>query len=287
METRRIHDADELVALARFAAPLQASADAHVAFLGVDADGIAAELAETTWAEVSAVALIDDVVAGWLVGDVDPEMGRVWWFGPFVNAGEWEDVAGRLLTACRAQLGSGISEEEMAVDAEFLRCRAWAPTYGFKEEEGSVAVVLDRPLGPASTHIRDIADSDHDAVASLHDELFPGTHTTGRDLAAGHDATHRRLVIEHDGVLDGYIAVERLADGTGYIDFVGVARRARRRGLGGELVRAGVSELHRLGVSSISLTVRAGNAGARELYESLGFSEERLLVPLRRGFTIP
>lgn len=287
MQIRKIRGIDELAVLAEVAAPLQARHDAHIAYLAVEADGILAELSEATWSDVSAVVVDDaDVVTGWLVGDVDPEMGRVWWLGPFVTAGVWEEVASGLLAAGRAQLGDGVTEEEMAVDSEFGRCRSWAPNHGFAEEEGSLALVLERSIESASVAIREIEDSDHDLVAVLHDELFPGTHTTGRDLVSGQDQVRRRLVVETGGGVAGYIAVERQPDGSGYIDYLGVAPAARRRGLGAELVRAGVQELRRLESTSVALTVRVGSEGARELYASLGFREERVLVPLRRGFSL-
>jgi ribosomal protein S18 acetylase RimI-like enzyme len=286
MDIRPIVDAAELTALAQLAAPLQSRPESHIAYLGLERDGIADELAASTWRDVSAVAAIDDSIVGWLVGDVDPEMGRVWWFGPFVVGGDFATVATGLLTTCRRRMPAGIREEELAVDARFGPCRTWAVTEGFTEEEGSFVFVLEASLGSSTSAVREIAAADHDAVVQLHDELFPGTHTTGADLVAGHDATHRRLVVERHGEVVGYIAVERQADGSGYIDYVGVASTARRTGLGGELVRAGVAELRSLGSRSISLTVREGNRGARDLYTSLGFDEERVLVPMRRGFSL-
>lgn len=286
MQIRPIGDESELQRLAGFASPLQMRPESHIAYLGIEPSGLGAELAEASWRDVSAVAVDGDVLVGWLIGDVEPSMGRVWWFGPFVVADEWEAVAADLLDACRAQLPAHVAEEEMAVDARFDRCRAWAPLAGFVEEEGSFVLVLEGPLDEPKIEIREIARADHDAVATLHERLFPGTHTTGRDLVDAHDETHRRLVVDVDGVVAGYIAVERQADGCGYIDYLGVAPDVRRRGLGAELVRAGVAELHRLGSTSVGLTVRVGGTGARGLYDSLGFREERTLVPLRRGFSL-
>lgn len=286
MHTRPVVDSRELAALAEVAAPLQARSDAHIGYLGLDVEGIAAELAETTWNRVSAVIADDGVITGWLIGDVDPEMGRVWWFGPFVASGDWESVATSLLMAGRAQLDRNVTEEEIAVDSAFERCRAWAPQHGFVEATCSFVLTLDQPIPPASLDIREIAERDHEAVAALHDELFAGSHTTGHDLVNGHDATHRRLVVDLDGGVAGYVAVERQPDGMGYIDFVGVAPAARRRGLGSELIRAGAHELGRLDATPVALTVRDDIVGARELYASLGFREERALVPLRRGFPI-
>jgi ribosomal protein S18 acetylase RimI-like enzyme len=243
-------------------------------------------LAETTWQDVSAVALVDDVVVGWLVGDVDPDMGRVWWNGPFVHTDDWEAVADALLTAGREQLVTEVTEEEMAVDARFERYRSWAARHGLVEEEGSHVLRLDGTVEGPSRSVREISDADHPAVIRLHDDLFGGTHTTGEQLVAGHDAEHRRLVVESDGDVVGYVAVDVEPDGSGYVDYVGVDPAHRRRGLGADLVRAGVVELLGLGADGVGLTVRADIVGARDLYVSLGFDEERFVVPLRRGFSL-
>ena len=93
METRTIDGELELEALAEFAAPLQQQPETHVLYLGVESAGVLAELAETTWSEVSAVAVHGNAIIGWLIGDVDPDMGRVWWLGPFIadtaGADQW------------------------------------------------------------------------------------------------------------------------------------------------------------------------------------------------------
>ena len=284
MEFRTIRDAHELTTLGALAAPLQQRPETHVVYLGTDPDGIVSELGETTWSDVSAVAVDGDTVVGWMIGDVDPDMGRVWWLGPFVACDDWEAVATELLATARRQLPPGVGEEEMSVDERFERFRVWATSHGFVEEEGSYVLQLEGALEPGNAVIREISAADRDAVALLHEELFPGTHTTGADLVASHDERHRRLVAEVEGDVVAYIAVERQADGSGYIDFLGVAPAARRCGLGGDLVRAGVAELQRLDVTGVGLTVRVGNQGARELYRSLGFEEERVAIPLRRGF---
>ncbi|MGI9644992.1 MAG: GNAT family N-acetyltransferase [Ilumatobacteraceae bacterium] len=287
MELRRIEDEGELSALSEFAASLQVDPTTHCVYLGTAAAGIAAELAEATWQDVSAVAVAGDEIVGLLVGDVDPDMGRVWWLGPFVRADDWESVADALLAAGGEQLLAAVTEEEMAVDARFERCRHWAARHGYTEDEGSHILQLDGPVdAPPKMPVREIHDDDHPAVIRLHEELFPGTHTTGEQLVAGHDAKHRRLVVEADGAVAGYVAVEIQPDGSGYVDYLGVEPAHRRRGLGADLVRAGVVELLGLGADGVGLSVRAGSEGARDLYVSLGFDEERFVVPIRRGFSL-
>lgn len=283
---------DDLPALAALAAPLQARPERHIAYLGTDRVGIEAELAETSWATVSVVATGSgdrgrETIDGWLIGDVDEEMGRVWWFGPFVRrVDDWQPLATELLAQARRQLPPGVDEEELAVDARFDGFEPWAVESGFVADCGSWVLTLDGALDEpdAACDLRSMTDDQHDAVASLHDELFPGTHTAGRQLVEQQDERHPRLVARVGGGVTGYIAVERQPDGSGYIDFLGVSPSARRSGVGGALVRAGVAALRAIGAESVHLTVREGSAGARELYASLGFTEERLIRPFRRGF---
>ena len=174
----------------------------------------------------------------------------------------------------------------MAVDERHTAAIAWAETHGFVAGTASFIAQLGADPGPPGRHVRPVTADDHDDVAALHDLLFPGTHTDGRALVGGHDDAHRRLVVDVDGRVAGYVAVERQADGSGYVDYLGVDPEMRRRGLGADLVRAGVAELRRIGADGVFLTVRVDATGAQELYESLGFQIVRRLVPLRRGFDL-
>jgi len=95
------------------------------------------------------------------------------------------------------------------------------------------------------------------------------------------------MVATEDGTPVGYVAIEHHPDGEAYIDFLGVAPEHRRRGIGRELIRAALLAGRDLGCPRAALTVREANAGARALYASLGFTEERVLRPLRKGFRLP
>ena len=89
-----------------------------------------------------------------------------------------------------------------------------------------------------------------------------------------------------EGVPVGYVAVEVQPDGSGYVDYLGVAAQARGAGLGRVLVAGALRGLAARGVTRVHLTVRVDNATARALYASLGFVEERVAVPYRRGFDL-
>ena len=291
MIVRRPTDADRH-ALAAFAAPLQDRPDHHVAFLGTEPDGIAEEMIEDVadWTEAAAVAEDGGRLVGWLMGSIDHAMGRVWWFGPFVDTDDparWAVIADRLDAACRALLPPAVSEEEYAFDARHFAGGGWATARGFRADPASAVLTLDRPLDPPTSPTRPVTASDVAVLASLHDALFAGTHTPGAALFSTTDPNRVRLVAERAGERVGYVAVERQPDASGYIDYLGVDPAHRRQGIGAELVRAGVAALAALGCLPFHLTVRAENHGARALYAGLGFTEERILEPFRRGFTLP
>ena len=290
VQLRRAVEADRQ-ALAEFAAPLQARPERHITYLGIDPSAIAAELVaeDDDWTAVTAVAEDAGRLVGWLMGSVDAHLGRVWWFGPFVDAddGAWRDVVDALWRSARGLLPAGVDQEELAPDSRYTLLADWAEAVGFDADPGSVVLTLEGALPAPTAVIRPLEPGDARAVADLHDLLFPGTHTTGEALARGADDAHVRLVADVDGSVAGYVAVERLPDDDGYIDFLGVAPGHRRRGLGGDLVRAGVGALDRLGCRRHHLTVREAESGARSLYAGLGFQEERTIRPFRRGFRLP
>ncbi|MFP5489744.1 MAG: GNAT family N-acetyltransferase, partial [Acidimicrobiia bacterium] len=231
----------------------------------------------------------DERILGWVMGSIDHDMGRVWWFGPFVDSDdpdEWGAVAARLDELARRGLGDAVGEEEYAFDARHAVGGPWALSRGFVADPGSAVLSLAHVLDPPVTPARRVTAADAEAVARLHDELFPGTHTRGAALLTD-DPERPRLVAERDGAVAGYVAVERHADGSGYIDYLGVDPAFRRRGVGAELVRSGVVALAALGCAPFHLTVREANHGARALYHGLGFTEERIVQPYRRGFSLP
>ena len=210
----------------------------------------------------------------------------MFWLGPFVASPDWSAVADLLYAHCSAALPAATTQEEMAIDVRFDRFARWATRFGFAAEEGSLALRLETALEPPTIAIRAALPDDVATFGALHDELFPGTHTTGRTLMLGGDDRHVRLVTEVNGEPAGYIAVELHADGSGYIDYLGVALSHRRRGLAAELVKAGVAALRSIDGQPVHLTVRESNVGARTLYASLGFVEESVITPLRKGFSL-
>ena len=284
----RAASAHDLPAMAELAAGLQGRPDRGIPYLSADAQSITTEITELeAWESVSAVAFVDGDIVGWLVGELDLEIGRVWWLGPFVATSDWDQVADALLACAEALLPASVDQQEFAVDAAFEDLSTWSERHGFHADPGSVALALEGPIAASPIVTRAVGADDVDSVGVLHDHLFPDTHYTGRQIVESADPRHVRLAAEIDGAVVGYVALEHQADDSGYVDFLGVDVEHRGAGIGGGLVAAGAALLRERGCGRIHLTVREANAAARALYARIGFVEELHLLPLRKGFTLP
>jgi ribosomal protein S18 acetylase RimI-like enzyme len=85
------------------------------------------------------------------------------------------------------------------------------------------------------------------------------------------------LVLDTPGSLIGYVAVcigfsLELGGNDAFIDEVFVASEHRRCGYGRRLLEAAASQATLIGVRALHLEVDRGNAAARALYASLGFT---------------
>jgi ribosomal protein S18 acetylase RimI-like enzyme/heat shock protein HslJ len=287
----------DLPEVATFVAAQQADPTRHIAYLGTDAGGIAAELEalEPLGLAGVLVARRGAELVGMLAADWSDDPPRVWWFGPFVTSdGSFDAVADALLRAARALLPAEVTQEEVAVDRRNEAVSAFAQRHGFEPGEGSALITSDlsderltSPSGgergdPRDVLVEPLDDRTRGTVAALHDRLFPGTHTPGDRLDREPDRIV--LVATRDGAVLGYVAAERQPDGAGYVDFLGVDEPARGEGIGRRLVLVACRRLRDdLGCSLAHLTVQESNVAARRLYTSLGFVEERVLYPWRRG----
>lgn len=280
---------DDLGEVSRQIAVLQDDPAHHVCYLSTDPAAIAAELAGLPGgAGAALVAVSGGRPVGLLAAEHGAELPRGWWYGPFVWAGEgWRAVADRLYTSGRRRLPPRVTQEELGPDDRNHRLGSFAHAHGFHAEAASSVLVLDRALpGSVPDAVQPATPDDHAELARLHDDLFPASHRPGADLVDPDDPDRVALVIPRAGGLGGYIVVERQADAGGYIDLIGVRPDLRGRGLGRALVLAGVSWLRERGATVVSLTVREDLRAARALYESVGFTEERLVRPWRKGFAV-
>ena len=279
----------ELDGLVALAVAARARPDRHIPYLGESSEGLRAELIEVAaWSDRIVVARgPDGGLRGWLLPDLDEDMGRVWWFGPFVGEGEgWRAVAEALYAHALERLPAGITQQEMCAGPDHTELAAFAEDHGLERRKASIALTATAPPPSAASQlgvsIRPLAAADVPAVAALHDVLFPNTHTPGEALVGAEDPGKLRLVTGEGPA--GYVAAEVQPDGSGYVDFLGVQPARRREGFGRALVVAATQALFDRGVPHVHLTVGEDNVGAIALYTSIGYVAERPLVPYRRGF---
>ena len=76
-----------------------------------------------------------------------------------------------------------------------------------------------------------------------------------------------------------FAALERKGDRTWLLDILYVKPEARGKGLGAELIRAAAEYVQKQGAEMLALEVQERNAGARRLYDRLGFATyDRLMA---------
>lgn len=280
------NELDELVALA---VRCQREPETSCAYVAETHAAIRDEvLGIDDWAVHTVVARDGDRLIGWLLAEVDDEIGRVWWWGPFAEPGAFATVADALLASARDRLPAGIVEEEAVATPENLEMAAWCRRHGLERQAASTILSIDRAPDriDVDANVRPMIDRDHDDVIRLHDGLFPDTHYTGQQLVDGSSGHHVMLVAVLDGDVVGYAAAELQSDGSGYLDFVGVDPDRRGAHLGDALVRSACRALLERGASHVHLTVREDNEAARRLYDGLGFQVDETLLPYRRGFSL-
>lgn len=286
IQSMRSGDLDEVV---RQVARLQADPEYHVGYLSLDAESVAEELTGLPGGPTAAVVAIGGGrPVGLLAADYDRDPPRVWWHGPFVWSGDgWRAVADRLYASARRRLPRHVAQEELNPDDRSYALADFAHAHDFHPETAAAVLVLQSPLeGPPPEEVVPATAADRVRLTKLHEDLFPDARSAGAPVIDAPDPQRVVLVTRRAGGLAGYVAVEYHAGEQGYLDFVGVRPDLRRRGLGRALVTAGVHWLQEQGCETVSLTIGEDLRAARALYESVGFVEERLVRPWRKGVSV-
>jgi ribosomal protein S18 acetylase RimI-like enzyme len=128
--------------------------------------------------------------------------------------------------------------------------------------------------------IRPYREADEAAVAALWREVFsdaPDWNAPERDIWRKLSVQRELfLVAEAEGAIVG-TAMAGYDGHRGWVYYVAVAPRRRRRGLGAALMAAVEDGLRAMGCIKLNLQVRAANIGAVAFYRKLGYRvEERV-----------
>lgn len=120
-------------------------------------------------------------------------------------------------------------------------------------------------------NIRKMRLSDAPAVAALEAATFPNPwRLADFEFEMTENPVACYLIAEEDGRLLGFAGAHLILD-EGHVTNVAVTKEARGRGIGRKLMEGLMQLASNLGVSYMTLEVRASNVPAINLYQSLGF----------------
>jgi GNAT superfamily N-acetyltransferase len=140
--------------------------------------------------------------------------------------------------------------------------------------------------------VRELRSGDLDAVVSLLGQLEEETNTDGPVEERGVHRTYE-LMVRFPDVYRNYVAVEHQRivglitlvfyktllheGGTALINELVVLNSERRRGIGTQLVKAGIAAARDCGMDEIEVGTERGNRHALRFYKHVGFDLEYVL----------
>nr|WP_246312163.1 GNAT family N-acetyltransferase [Aquabacterium terrae] len=138
--------------------------------------------------------------------------------------------------------------------------------------QAALAPLADTPLPASHGSVRRATPADLAPLLAVHQALFPSSYLKDSDFERALSAEDRCVLVTND--LAGYLhAKDDPEQDEVYIDYVGVAERARGQGLGHALLTAALAWGRTRGRRQASLTVREDRAAALRLYELAGFRQ--------------
>jgi ribosomal protein S18 acetylase RimI-like enzyme len=268
---------------------LQPNDETHIGYFGIEADDIRQYLSEFDhgWENSIVVAIHHDQVVGCLAVEWDTEVGRAWLHGPCIDHAAWHIIADKLYKGAQelGVLPAGL-EEELFGDVVNVKLGAFARRHDFRRMDNFSALVRFKRENLATlppTTVDLLTENYHDEFIALHEKTFPNTYYIGKQILEKLDEKNRVFVATENNTLLGYLYAKIDTGGQGYIDFVGVAESARRKGIGKRLVVAATRWLLSFeSAHEVNLTVTSTYHPAIELYFSVGYEHVFTLAAYRK-----
>ena len=273
-----------------FIARLQLLSEHHIGYFGVTFEEISTYIKEleVNWRKSSLLGFEDERLVGAIITDYDPEIKRAWIHGPIVDHQEWQSIADKLYDELRRQvIPKYVTELELYGERLNTNLNKFSKRHGFVSIKSSCVLQFPRAKLASLPKIEGqvITEEYYEAFKLLHAKLFPGTYYTGIQILNKLDNNNTVLMETENQTLLGFVRgkLEKETN-EGYIDFVGVAESARRKGIGKRLVVAILHWLFRSfpQINVVTLTVYETNIPAISLYINLGFKKIRLLQGYRK-----
>ncbi|MDQ3004099.1 MAG: GNAT family N-acetyltransferase [Chloroflexota bacterium] len=276
--------------LVQFAARLNSAGLHHIGFFGEGEADVRSSLAEFLIppGDVFMLAYDGDKLVGVFGVDTNPEISRAWLFGPLVEHAGWHTVADQLYASVLPLIPANIRVRDMFCDAQNIHIEEFAARHGFPLNSENAVLTLTRdnykPPPKRKTQVSAYQEGFFTQFEELHKVLFPNASYTAQQMVEKINETYHLFVAVEDGHLLGYhfCKIEPESE-SGYVDFIGTDESVRGRGIGADLLVAGVDwMLSAPTTRKINLTVNANNIVARNLYEKFGFVTERIMRGYRK-----
>jgi ribosomal protein S18 acetylase RimI-like enzyme len=278
---------DELVS---FVTRLNHDSAHHIGYFGVGEADVRVSLSECIIPPAQGFRLAYDheKLIGILGVDADPQIGRAWLYGPIIEYADWQMIADELLAAILPFIPAEIKKYEIFCDAQNTNIQRFAARHNFNPRSENVIFYLLRsqykPGTKSPTEIIDYQRIYLEQFERIHIVLFPNAYFTTAQIVSKLDENHRLLIaIENDRLLGYTFCKIEPESESGYVDFIGTDLSARGRGLGADLLAAGLDwMLAAPTTQKINLTVNTDNTAACSLYNKFGFKTERVLRGYRK-----
>ena len=278
---------DELI---QFAALLNSDGAHHIGFFGEGEAGVRAALTECLIppAEGFRLAYEGEQLVGVFGVDADPAISRAWLLGPLVEHEDWHTIADQLYADALPLIPVDIRNYDLFCDIQNTRMEAFAARHGFplRTENAVMTLVSEnyRPAAQRKSRVIPYKEKYFKKFEKLHKTLFPNAYFTAWQMVEKIDENHHLFLVMENNQLLGYhfCKIEPESE-SGYIDFIGTDSTARGRGIGADLLAAGIDWMLSVPMTKkINLTVNADNIPARSLYEKFGFATDRIMRSYRK-----
>jgi len=278
---------DELV---QFVARLNGDGLHHIGFFGEGEADVRSSLAECLIppSEGFMLAYDEDRLVGIFGVDADSEVNKAWLYGPLVEHADWYMVADQLYASVLPLIPANIRDRLLFCDVQNIHMEEFAARHEFPLQAENAILMLRRdhygPSARKNSQVREYQEFFFEQFEELHKGLFPNGSYSAKQMVEKINETHQVLIAVEDERLLGYIYCKiDLQAESGYVDFIGTDESARGRGIGADILAAGVDwMLSAPTTHKINLTVNADNIVARNLYEKFGFVTERTMRGYRK-----
>jgi ribosomal protein S18 acetylase RimI-like enzyme len=274
--------------LLEFVTRLNGDPQHHIGYFGETPGAIRETLLdlEPPATEVFRLAVEDGRLVGVLGLEINPEIGRVWLFGPLIDHDDWQTIADQLYEAVKPIMPAGIQEHELFGDAGNIHLQEFAERHAFPLLGEHAILALERAkfvYSNSRSLVSEYQPAFFGQLEQLHDTLFPHTYFTARQMFEKQGENRRLFIVADGDVLQGYAFCKVDPEtGEGYLDFIGVAGPYQGRGLGKQLLAAALGWIFSVpGIEKVDETVNTNNTRALSLYSEFGFVTKRIMKGYR------